>query len=354
MMYKYYELYKDSKNPMNLRKEIVQYALDFGIKPAARHFQTTVKTVRKWLRRWEENKGAGLKDMSKRPHNSPNQIAKYWYFKIQDICQTAIRDNKRIDATFIKGKYKIPYSTKCILKYMREFKYLRTKKTKTEKKRDMREVKELYRAFQKIQIDIKYLDDIPDMYLAYKLYKLPRYQITARCVRTGALYIGYSYEKSVHATSTFLVKLLNHLKALGVNLEECHIQTDNGTEFTAPSNTTKKALFTKIIEQIFASEHKTIPPGAKTYQSDVESSHRLIEDEFYAREYFYSKSDFLKKAKAYQHHFNFDRFNSYKKGTPKEILEKVSEINKKVLDFIPEIVDNEVMKTLEFYHSNVS
>ena len=67
MMYKYYELYKDSKNPMNLRKEIVQYAIEFGIKPAARHFQTTVKTVRKWLRRWQEKKRRRLEGYVQTP-----------------------------------------------------------------------------------------------------------------------------------------------------------------------------------------------------------------------------------------------------------------------------------------------
>ena len=33
-----------------------------------------------------------------------------------------------------------------------------------EKKRDMREIKSKYRAFEKIQVDIKYLDDIPEFY----------------------------------------------------------------------------------------------------------------------------------------------------------------------------------------------
>ncbi len=68
----------------------------------------------------------------------------------------------------------------------------------------------------------------------------------------------------------------------------CLNETDNGTEFTAPWNSLEKTLFTKIIECSLTSTHKTIPAGAKTYQSDVESSHRLIEDEFYACRYFSS------------------------------------------------------------------
>ena len=346
-MYKYYDMYKNSKQPEKLRIEMIEYAKANGISKAAREFNTTRNTVKKWLRRYDEAKVKGLKDQSKKPKNSPKKIDDYCYCLIKQVCEIAIRDNKRINGAKIKKKYKIPYSDKTVVKYMKRFGYLKVKKQKTDKKRDMRNVKELYRAFHKTQIDIKYLDDIPEMYFAYKQYGLPRYQITARCVRTGALFFWYTNKKSVQATATFLMKFFDHLQKHGVNLSECHIQTDNGTEFASTWNTTKKTLFTKIIEQLFDSAHKTIPPGAKTYQSDVETSHRLIEDEFYACEYFYSRKDFLEKAQAYQRHFNFERFNTYKKGTPKEILQKISNLSEKVLDFKPEIVDNYFDETLE-------
>jgi len=47
--------------------------------------------------------------------------------------------------------------------------------------------------------------------------------------------------------------------------------------------------------------------------ADVESSHRLIGDEFYSRESFSSIKDFLVKAPSYQLYFNFLRKNSYEK-----------------------------------------
>ena len=67
----YYASYKNSKD---LRKELVSYALTYGNKKAARHFQTTVKTVRKWRKRWQEQKGMGLKDRSKKPQKKPSHI----------------------------------------------------------------------------------------------------------------------------------------------------------------------------------------------------------------------------------------------------------------------------------------
>ena len=70
------------------------------------------------------------------------------------------------------------------------------------------------------------------------------------------------------------------------------------------------------------SVHRTIPPGAKTWQSDVETSHRLIEDEFYAFEEFPTRFQFFRKAAAYQRWFNCERNNSYKPGTPWEIMQQ--------------------------------
>jgi hypothetical protein len=82
----------------------------------------------------------------------------------------------------------------------------------------------------------------------------------------------------------FILRLCEHLSAHGVPVPEICFQTDNGTEFTTTWNSLEKSAFTTAIEQVLSARHITIPPGAKTWQSDVETSHRLIEDEFYAGE----------------------------------------------------------------------
>jgi hypothetical protein len=48
--------------PTYLRFELVRYAREHGVKPAARQFGTTVKTVRKRLRRWEPGSLRGLEN----------------------------------------------------------------------------------------------------------------------------------------------------------------------------------------------------------------------------------------------------------------------------------------------------
>jgi hypothetical protein len=43
---------RQSKEPKLFRYELVRFANEHGVKPAARAFKTTPKTVRKWLARW--------------------------------------------------------------------------------------------------------------------------------------------------------------------------------------------------------------------------------------------------------------------------------------------------------------
>ena len=112
----------------------------------------------------------------------------------------------------------------------------------------------------------------------------------------------------------------------------------------------EKTWYPPTCQKSFLRQDKTIPPGAKTYQSDVESSHRVIEDEFYALEYFYGFKDFIDKAYKYQKYFNFERMNNYKGGSPVQLLNEADEtIDIGVLDFKPLIVDNYLKENLKFF-----
>ena len=42
-------------------------------------------------------KGAGLKDLSKKPQKSPCMMKMYWQFKIKALAEKATADNKRIN-----------------------------------------------------------------------------------------------------------------------------------------------------------------------------------------------------------------------------------------------------------------
>ena len=275
-MYSYYEVYRHSNNPIPHRERLVKYALHHGVKPAAREFKTTPKTVRKWIVRFQEHKKPGLANQSKRPKESPKAMKRFWYFKILDVCEKAKKHKKRITAVWIKREHSVQYSIKTILKVMKETGYMPQKRKKYQRKRDLREIKKQLKPFEKIQVDIKYLDDIPEFYPAFLCFRLPKYQITARYVRTGALFYSFAMEKSSTNTTMFILLLGEHLAAHGIDLQEVTFQTDNGSEFTTPWNSLEVSPFSKAIDHIFHANHVRIPPGAKTWQSDVETSHRLI------------------------------------------------------------------------------
>ncbi len=62
-----------------------------------------------------------------------------------------------------------------------------------------------------------------------------------------------------------------------------------------------------------------------TYQSDVETVHRLIEDEFFDLETFTSRGEFLAKAHTYQAYFNLVRPNSQKENQSSlQIIERLA------------------------------
>jgi transposase-like protein len=325
-----------------VRLKMVKFAAKHGIKPAAKAFECSKNTVKYW--RNEFNSGNHkLKNKSKIPCRSPNKIKPYWEFLIVSESEKLLNKKKRTNASKLKKAHIIPYSTKTIRKVLIKYGLTKINKKKHERKNDLREYKKKYKAFEKIQIDVKYLDDIPEFYDEYMTHNLPKYQFTARCIRTGALFFCYGREKTITNAVIFVNYLLNHLKKYKITPRI--IQTDNGVEFIQNWQMIEESIFTLAIKN-YKSEHRLIPPGAKTWQSDVESSHRLIEDDFYSYEIFNSNPDFFNKARKYQTEFNIERKNTYKENkSPKDLLEEIApEIKTRILKLDPIILDKYIDK----------
>lgn len=340
----YHELMKSCNATMKrrIRLDIVRLARKNGKKATARYFKCSKNTVKRLLREHHQGNKT-LEEKSRRPIHSPNVISKYWECIIITETKKIIKKNKRTNAAMLKREYNIPYSEKTIRRVLHENELMKKRKRKYQRARDLRDLKKQYEAFEKIQIDVKYLNDIPEFFREYKQYKLPKFQFTARCIRTGALFFAYGRELTVTNAVIFVTYLMKHLIKYGISVRV--IQTDNGTEFIQNWQMKEKSEFTRRVEK-FGVKHRQIPPGAKTWQSDVESSHRLIEDEFYAHVSFDSITDFFNKAAIYQKNFNFIRENKYKYNmSPKMILEAISS-NTKIssLKLEPIILDKHIDK----------
>jgi transposase len=317
----YFDLVRQMKNPFDLRLKMVMYAKKYGNKPCARVFSTTVKTVRKWRRRYEEKGLSGLKEESRAPHNIPHKTSLEIEKKVVNL-RTRL---KTWGAERLKRDFDIPCSHKAIQRIYKAYNLTKSRKKKHKTKNDLRKVKSQWRAFQQIGTDTKVLDDIPNYWSQMKNLDLPKVQYTARDVRAGIQFLGYAKEMSLAHSIVFVEYVNQHLESCGVNLRKVKWQSDNGPEYGLTCNTKNPSEFTLVLEEVYGCEHGRIPPAAHTYNSDTETVHRLIEDEFFDLETFDSKESFWSKVTTYNLFFNEPRKNSYKDDkTPLEILKEIA------------------------------
>jgi len=334
---RYDEMRRASKDPKVFRYKLVSYAKEHGIKPAARAFDTTPKTVRKWLRRWEPGSMRGLSDRSRAPKQPKTYITNQQREKVIKLKELL----SSFGAQRIKDNFNLSISEKSIRKIWRKEGLLKRKRKKHKTKQNLREVKAQWRLFEQTCIDTKDLDDIPELWTQIRALRLPRVQYTAREVTSGMQFIAYAEERALIYAELFARRIIEHLIACGINLNGCRFQTDNGSEFIGAWNAKNDSVFTKTITRVKGLKHVTIPPGAHTWQADVETAHRLIEDEFYEVEKFTSRKDFLKKATTYTLWFNVARKNSYKENqTPWEIAKKkIPKVNPNLPILTPVFLD---------------
>ena len=313
----YYILMRQSIDPRYLRLQMVQFAQQHGIKPAAQKFSSTPKTVRKWLRRWQAHGYAGLQELSRAPHQplrriTPAQRRRALQLKRQLPSWGAAR---------LKRDFQLALSDKALRRIWHQEGLLRRKRRKHHVKRDLRAIKAQWRLFEQVDIDTKDLDDIPQMWPQIRRLGLPLVQYTAREVVSGLHFLAYAQERSLACSTLFAQLLIDHFQHCGVVLKNGHFQTDNGSEFIGSVQARHDSAFTTTVQSVPGLLHTTIPPAAHTWQADVETAHRLIEDEFYEVESFSSRLDFLAKAATYNLWFNALRKNSYKQNrTPWDIL----------------------------------
>lgn len=291
--------------------EMVQYALNHDVSKAAEAFQTTRTTVRKWRDRYMKEGPKGLIERSRAAKRVNNKMT---LKEEREILELRKRHKDLWGAWRLKDRYELKRSEGAINRVLKDHGRIKKKKSKWETQRDLRELKAKLKPFEELQWDTKDLSDIPNYYEAMVFQGLPRYQYTVRDVRSGALYISYGHQNNSSNMAVFARYVLEHLRSCGVAVETIKHQSDNGAEFQKNTYKKEPGAFESVVKSYIGAKYKTIPPRHCTWQSDVETSHRLIEDEIYACENFNNMLQFYGKATAYQIYFNNHRANRYKIG----------------------------------------
>jgi transposase len=310
----------DKSDKYDLRLRIIKAALANGVKPTARLFDTTPKTVRKWLNRYKHERLAGLNELPRIPLACPHKTPAIIERKIVQLRkQYPFKGANRL-----KREHNLSCSHQAIGRILREYDLVRKTRKKHKRKKDLAAVKAKWPLFGQITIDTKELKDIPHYWPQMKSLGLPKYQFTAREIRSGLQFLGFAKEKSAYNCCLFAQILCEHLKSCGVDMSKLKFQTDNGSEFIGCFREDRsRDGFEKIVEG-FGSTHKRIPPRAWSYNSDVETVHNTIESEFYDIENFESIRDFHRRVASYQSWYNLVRENSNKDyKSPWQIIKEI-------------------------------
>jgi transposase len=313
----YFTLVREMRDAYNHRLRLVQSARQRGIKPTARLFQTTVPTVRKWLRRFQQHGPRGLIELSRAPHHQPGKAP-------ADVEQQVVALRQQLftfGARRLIREFDLPLSHRALERIWRQHGLLNKRQRKYQRKQDLAHIKATWRVFQQISADTKDLNDIPRYWPQAQAFDLPVVEYTARDVRSGLLFWAFAQRRSAAASSVFAARIQQHLQRCGISLRDLVWQTDNGSEFIGGHD--RRGHPTGFPAALGDSQHVRIPPAAHTFQSDVETVHRLVEDEFFDLESFSGRGDFLAKAFTYQLYFNLVRPNSHKQNlTPWQIVEQ--------------------------------
>ena len=279
-------------------------------------------------------------DKSRRPKYSPNKCSGRFEKKVIDL---RIQTKHRYGAKRLIERYDLKQGKSCVQRIINEHGLKRKPKTKKQKRNELWSIKKLTKVFDKIQIDVKVLTDIPQYWQVYQKEKLPGYEFTARDVKTGASFVCYARKNNSANAATFITYLCEHLKKHGFDIKTMTFQMDNGAEFFACGNKKiGKTPVETLIEDYYKARINRIPPSAPTFNSDVETFHRLVEQEFYDIEVIQNQPDLLQKMYMFLIDFNYCRKNSYKDNrSPIQWAQTdVSNFNIQAFNLTPIVLDD--------------
>ena len=109
----------------------------------------------------------------------------------------------------------------------------------------------------------------------------PAVQDTARQVGSGLPFLAFASRRSAQASALFAQRLQTHLQPAALSSATSPGRLTTAASSSANCSPTVPELTFPAAVTSFGSQHERIPPAAHTYQSDVETVHRLIEDEFF-------------------------------------------------------------------------
>jgi transposase len=171
---------KDAAFRFGIRRTMVLDAMEKGIKPTARAFRATVKTVRKWVKRYGDLGLPGLQEQSRAPHYIPH--------KTTPATEAAVvakkRELKGFGARRMVQEFDLGCGKGAALRILKEHGLLNCRRKKRCRRNDLKDEKAKWRVGEVSCVDTKDLTDIPAYWTQMKALGLPQRQYSYREVRT--------------------------------------------------------------------------------------------------------------------------------------------------------------------------
>lgn len=311
----YKNFIKNATDKVYARKQIKHAILSqqMNISEAARSLSTSRNTIRKLLN--ETNLDY---ESRKAPLSCPHKLTK-------QIEVTIVKYHKvsGYGPDMLRLNYNLKYSTSTIHRILRDYGFVNTRKRKHKRKSSVSIRRKKLQAFEKWQLDTKYLTDIPN--LVGPIYQgiIPKYEYTLRDMSTGTTFVGYGLkERSVNDSCSFIALTLYHMQLHGIDTHYVTIQSDNGPEFLGSLTQKKDYAIRKVVEDNFNATFRTIPVRRPTFNSHVESFHGRVEYEAYDHLKIKHLNDFSKRMTQFMNNWNTKRKALRTKKTPQTIAKE--------------------------------
>jgi transposase len=193
---RYFDLVREMRDAYNHRLRLVESAKRIGIKPTARLFTTTVPTVHKWLRRFQQRGPSGLVAPSRARHHQAQKTPALTEAQLLQLRKTLPTFGSRR----LIREFDLPISHRALERIWREHGLLKKRQKKYPRKQDLAHIKGQWALFQQISADTKDLDDIPHYGAQAQHRHLPVVQYTAREIRSGLLFWAFAQARSASAS----------------------------------------------------------------------------------------------------------------------------------------------------------
>jgi len=305
----YNERLKDSKDPAGLRLKMVRFCLEHqgNVSLTAHTFACHPKTVRRWVARFQAQGQRGLTDQRGRHRSRPNKTAPEVEHEVLQLRRHHPWLGQLALQGLLENRCGRRLSTATINRILHEHGLIKPRRRRWRARRDLAQLRKALPPLRDFQIDVKHLNDIPNLWPFITLGLLPKYQYTLRDVITGLTFVSFAYELSIENSMRFAALVLEHLRRHGVALKGATVQSDWGTEFVGPTNAKKTSPFVQLLEGGYGITHRTIPVATPRFNGSVENFHGRIEDELYQNEPITSERELLDKTASYLLFYHFLR-----------------------------------------------